>query len=380
MKLINRLGRFISYRKAFPSLPAFVLDVDRFQTIVEYERLRSDRTHSQFCVAKLYLELRQADEFAQQKLADCLKVRLRATDVIGMLDEQHLAALLPDTSEAGGTRVLDELVEMFQTDDRRLSYQLFIYPEQPPTDETTSPNNLHGRTSAAVDGDFKSAATDVSRFRAHADDRRSHGVRPLLVQTLPLWKRVFDIVIAAGALVLLSPLILCIALAIKATSRGPIVFRQRRSGAGGRPFTIFKFRTMLAEAEVMKSLLRPLSEQDGPAFKLKNDPRITRVGRILRKTCLDEVPQLWNVLRGEMSMVGPRPLPIDEQGKCQTWQQRRLDVVPGMTGSWQVSPRGVSFDDWMRMDVAYVNSMSLWQDLAILAKTFAKVIAFRASH
>ena len=152
----------------------------------------------------------------------------------------------------------------------------------------------------------------------------------------------------------------------------------RRAGLGGRPFTILKFRTMTADAEVQKAALRPLSERDGPAFKLSRDPRVTAVGRILRQTSIDELPQLWNVLRGEMSLVGPRPLPLDESDECARWQRHRLDVTPGLTCIWQVHGRStVTFDEWMRMDMQYIESRSFWQDVKILAMTVPAVLLKR---
>ena len=177
----------------------------------------------------------------------------------------------------------------------------------------------------------------------------------LLVQPMPWWKRIIDLLGASTAISLFSPLILLSAIAIKLTSKGPIVFKQRRAGLGGQPFTIYKFRTMCNDAEVKKKELRKLSEQDGPAFKMVRDPRITRIGAFLRKTSLDELPQLFNVLKGDMSLVGPRPLPLDEQNAAETWQQRRLDVTPGLTCIWQIEGRSrVTFAEWVRMDVSYM--------------------------
>jgi lipopolysaccharide/colanic/teichoic acid biosynthesis glycosyltransferase len=137
---------------------------------------------------------------------------------------------------------------------------------------------------------------------------------------------------------------------------------------------------MCLDAEQKKSELMDRNEQDGPAFKIEHDPRVTPLGRWLRKSCIDELPQLWNVLRGDMTLVGPRPLPPDETAQCQQWEQRRLDVTPGMTCIWQAEGRRVSFPDWMRMDIRYMQNRSLRQDVILLWKTFLKVICHRASH
>jgi lipopolysaccharide/colanic/teichoic acid biosynthesis glycosyltransferase len=179
-----------------------------------------------------------------------------------------------------------------------------------------------------------------------------------------------------------SPLLLLAAVAIKWNSPGPVLFHQRRTGLGGRPFTMYKLRTMYIDAESRKESLRHLSEQDGPAFKMKDDPRITTVGKYLRKTCIDELPQLWNVFIGDMTLVGPRPLPCNEAEGCKNWERRRLDVTPGLTCIWQVrSGRSrIAFADWMRMDLQYIRRRSPLEDLRLLWKTLVAVILHRASH
>lgn len=185
----------------------------------------------------------------------------------------------------------------------------------------------------------------------------------------PVWKRGLDLVLSAVALIFLGPLMLFLAMAVRLTSAGPAVFKQWRIGKGGKPFLIYKFRSMVVEAEELHSGLIHLNEQDGPAFKLDDDPRVTALGRLLRQTGLDELPQLINILRGEMSLVGPRPLWILEGDKLTAWQRRRLEVNPGVTGLWQVRERRVTFDEWMQMDIDYVDNQSLLLDLKIIAAT-----------
>jgi exopolysaccharide biosynthesis polyprenyl glycosylphosphotransferase len=190
-------------------------------------------------------------------------------------------------------------------------------------------------------------------------------------------KRPFDIVVAALVLTLLSPAYLIIALVIKWTSPGPVLFRQLRSGLNGRPFTIYKFRTMTADAEQRKHELASLNEMRGPVFKVTNDPRITPIGRILRRYSIDEFPQFMNVLRGEMSLVGPRPLPVDEVKRFDDFShRRRLSVKPGLTCLWQVSGRNnvVDFKDWVRLDLEYIDNWSLWLDMKILWRTVPVVL------
>jgi lipopolysaccharide/colanic/teichoic acid biosynthesis glycosyltransferase len=208
-----------------------------------------------------------------------------------------------------------------------------------------------------------------------APDAGTEGVETLLVQPLPWWKRAIDIVGAGMGLLVLSPVMILSALAIKGTSHGPVIFKQRRAGLGGRPFWIYKFRTMTIDAEAKKAALRSISEQDGPAFKLSNDPRVTGIGKFLRETSLDELPQLWNVIKGDMSLVGPRPLPMDESAECEQWQRSRLDVTPGLTCIWQVKGRSrVTFDQWMRMDVNYIRRRNFFHDIKILTQTIPAVL------
>jgi exopolysaccharide biosynthesis polyprenyl glycosylphosphotransferase len=194
-------------------------------------------------------------------------------------------------------------------------------------------------------------------------------------------KRLIDILAAALLLLLLAPVFALIAIAIKLDSRGPVLFRQTRSGKDGVPFAFLKFRGMVADAEARRAALEALNEAQGPIFKMKRDPRVTRVGRVLRRTSLDELPQLWNVLRGEMSLVGPRPPLPSEVAKYEPWHRGRLAVKPGLTGLWQVSGRNLlSFDAMVRLDCAYIARWSLWLDLRILLQTVLAVSFMRGAY
>lgn len=190
-----------------------------------------------------------------------------------------------------------------------------------------------------------------------------------------LMKRVLDVVASLALLALLAPPMALTALAIKLDSRGPVLFRQTRIGKEGRPFTVLKFRSMKEDAEKALAQLLHLNEASGPIFKIKDDPRMTRVGRILRQTSIDELPQLINVLRGEMSLVGPRPPLPHEVDRYEDWHRRRLEVSPGMTGLWQVSGRSeVPFDEMVMLDIYYIENWSLGMDLNILLRTFPAVL------
>lgn len=182
-------------------------------------------------------------------------------------------------------------------------------------------------------------------------------------------KRVFDLVISAVLLVILSPLFLLIALSIRLSSAGPVLYEWNVVGKNGRPFRGHKFRTMVQNADELKAMLLDLNEMRGPVFKLKDDPRITPVGRVLRKFSLDELPQLWSVLKGDMSLVGPRPPLESEYAHFSDAQKGKLAIKPGMTSLWQVSGKPNDFDEWVRLDLEYIDRWSLWLDLQILFKT-----------
>jgi exopolysaccharide biosynthesis polyprenyl glycosylphosphotransferase len=213
------------------------------------------------------------------------------------------------------------------------------------------------------------------------------GVPLLTISSTPtepvtlLIKKVIDVTVSAGLLLLLSPALLAIAAAIKLTSRGPVIFAQKRVGLNGRVFSFYKFRSMYHDAEARRSTLAALNEVSGPVFKMRRDPRITPVGRFLRKFSLDELPQLWNVLKGEMSLVGPRPPIPGEVENYERWQRRRLSMKPGLTCLWQVNGRSqIGFEEWMRLDLAYIDNWSLKLDFIILLRTVPAVLFARGAH
>ncbi|EHN11461.1 Undecaprenyl-phosphate galactosephosphotransferase [Patulibacter medicamentivorans] len=213
-------------------------------------------------------------------------------------------------------------------------------------------------------------------------------------QTLPLFelkppvsegvdfaiKRVFDLLVSTLILLVLSPVLLAIALGIRLTSAGPVIYRSRRPGVGGKPFDCFKFRTMYQDAEHRQAELEELNEAGGAIFKIRDDPRVTPVGKLLRRLSLDELPQLLNVLRGEMSLVGPRPLPQRDYDRLEEWHKKRYHVLPGVTGLWQVSGRSdLDFDDMVRLDFLYLERWSVSLDLSILVKTIPAVFGRRGA-
>ncbi len=224
---------------------------------------------------------------------------------------------------------------------------------------------------------------DITRTRSQSIDGR------LMIYVEPtnrsrahmLLKRAFDVVVSGLALLLTSPIMLIAALAIKLDSRGPVLFRQVRVGKDGELFEILKLRSMVQDAEEKRSALEDLNERTGPLFKMREDPRITRTGRILRMTSIDELPQFWNVLRGEMSVVGPRPALPSETDAWTPDLRERLRVLPGITGMWQVSGRAeADFELYRRLDLFYVDNWSLLHDAKIVAKTFLVVLTRRGGQ
>jgi exopolysaccharide biosynthesis polyprenyl glycosylphosphotransferase len=208
-----------------------------------------------------------------------------------------------------------------------------------------------------------------------------HGVTVMGVRRFDLtrssaaFKRTFDLIGASLGLLAVSPLLAVIAVAIKLDSRGPVFFGQQRVGRHGHRFQMLKFRTMVPDAEALKDSLRHRNEAQEGLFKIAEDPRVTRVGRLLRQSALDELPQLWNIVRGEMSLVGPRPLVIDEDERIAGWHRRRLELMPGMTGPWQIlGPARVPLREMVAIDYLYVANWSLWSDIKILLRTIPHVL------
>ena len=195
------------------------------------------------------------------------------------------------------------------------------------------------------------------------------------------FKRFFDILLSVIALVVLSPVFLITAIAIRLEDGQPVVFTQKRSGLNGNEFKMYKFRSMVKNApELHKELLKH-NELDGPAFKMKDDPRITKVGRIIRKTSIDELPQLINIIKGEMSIVGPRPLPTYETENCNEYQKQRLLMKPGLTCYWQVMGRNdIEFDEWIELDLKYIRNANIFTDIGLIIMTFGAVFTGRGAE
>ena len=194
-------------------------------------------------------------------------------------------------------------------------------------------------------------------------------------------KRIMDVVCSVLALIVLLPVFLITAIAIWIEDGGPVIYVQERNGVNGKVFRMYKFRSMCKDAEKLHKELLKQNELDGPVFKIKKDPRVTKVGRIIRRISVDELPQLINILKGEMSVVGPRPLATYETEKCNAYQKRRMAVKPGLTCYWQCSGRNeLSFDEWIKLDIRYIEEANLWIDIKIILKTVRTVVRGKGAY
>lgn len=383
-----------------PKMPGSenLLSEPAFRKVLAKERHRCDRYGIQFGL--LLFEANQDSHDSSDKqyaqLGKCFSDRLRITDEMGLLNSR-LAIVLPHTGRRGTCQVMDTLKSIAAEAGIYCQCQAQVYPDDASDDSTE--NRLDSDTfstppfsdSIFDDAPFKKGSGDSSvaiANRAELDRETSQSklavgsVPPsLLCDPYPTWKRTIDIVGSAAGLIVASPLLLAAAMLIKATSRGPVFYTQSRTGYLGQRFTIFKLRSMVIDADAKKLTLVDRNERDGPTFKIANDPRVTLVGRLLRKYGIDELPQLWNVLRGDMALVGPRPLPVDEADKCNQWQRGRGDSKPGLTCTWQVKKsEAISFTDWMRLDLNYCRKRSLGKDIRLIFSTALTILRGRAEN
>ena len=420
----ERILRSSVNRSTEELVPREVLDL-----LIRRECARADRNGREFSLVLFRVKNQKRTSVSTHRLVRTILSRARLTDEVGWFSDHYICGLLPDTSVEGAQIFMNSVCDLAERKGTRPLAVVYSYPGNlltaedaafsapRPRVERFDDNDHHsgggnGRLHVAHDrvngnprragaifrtvgADGAAIAVDELRradlmpalARGLAAEHASEGlpadsIHDFLVHPIPTWKRVLDLAGSVFIFTCALPVMALIALIMKISSpRDPIFFSQDRAGLGGKPFKIHKFRTMVVGAEAKLKALRQLSEQDGPAFKLKNDPRITPLGRLLRKTSLDELPQLWNVIRGEMSLVGPRPLPIEEANRCLQWQRRRLDVTPGLTCIWQVKGRStVSFAEWIRMDVEYIRRRTIFHDLSLLLMTVPAVLLRRGAR
>ncbi|MEQ1905489.1 MAG: sugar transferase [Pirellulaceae bacterium] len=383
----------------------FVHTESAFSRLIEKEISRCVRRprHHEFSIIQLEGILEAESKVRQHAFSKELYSRLRITDEIGIW-KGHFALLLPETGRDGAAYVANTIEDCLKNHGLKSELALFVYPWDdriagssneldsvgsdeigeptvPPEDDRilTAGNTWSNQVVSSAVATKPQSLTAPVQCSAGRDLVLKKIEASFSVPT-PIWKRGIDIVGSAVLLLLLSPFFAVIAVLIRRDSPGAAIFTQAREGKDGMHFRIYKFRTMCVGADEEQQFLRQKNEQDGPAFKLKDDPRVTRLGRYLRKSCIDELPQLINVLRGEMSLVGPRPLPILESVQCSMWHRQRLNVLPGLTCIWQVfGGRQISFEEWMRMDLEYIKKQSLLLDLKLIFLTVIKVALHKGS-
>jgi lipopolysaccharide/colanic/teichoic acid biosynthesis glycosyltransferase len=335
-----------------------VLTPDEFRRVLDGERARSDRSEEQFSVLVLDGDALH-DIAGREAVICCLNQRLRITDQIGWLAADRLALLLPQTRPSGAQKLAGDICAL---SGRPLQITLYTYPGAwLPEDPSGSGLQNGGRLN------FNDAAVCARP----PEELFDHGMPP--------WKRAMDIAGAMLGLIVLAPVFLIVAITIMIVSPGPVFLRQKRVGYQGRLFTIWKFRTMKPDADISihQEHFQALMAEDVPLTKLdvKGDPRIIPLGNLMRRLCLDELPQLINVLRGDMSLVGPRPCLAFAVSQYRPWQRMRCDAFPGMTGLWQVSGKNkTTFKQMIRLDIAYARHKSPAFDVSILLKTIPAII------
>jgi len=363
---LARLAFFTAARRSCE----YLLSAPQFEQAAISERMRVDRNGSVLSILLLRIPPTSSIHNPYTFLGRALAGRLRITDSAGLTHDGQIGVLLPDTPATGARKVAQDICHLFDRDEDRPDWEVLVYPDQPAQrewmdDRIPVGQEAPGEQPVGVSATVGRATAPVSTLSAEH----------LFARHLPWWKRATDITVGSLGLVIAAPVIALGAGAVMLSSRGGPFFVQQREGLGGRRFNIFKIRTMNIDAEKRKEDLRQHSEQDGPAFKMSSDPRVTRVGQILRALSLDELPQLLNVVRGDMSLVGPRPLPVEESTRCEAWQRQRLQVTPGITCTWQVRARNqVPFDEWVRMDLNYLRRQSLLHDMRLLLETGPSIV------
>ncbi len=359
------------------STKEFVFPASNFKEVVRRERNRSDRHGNLFSIIAFEALDPNDLEILEEDLIPYLTGRIRSTDSIGWIDVRMLGVLLTDTSPQGAQKFIQHLIDEEKLRKTSINIYMFAYPSDYFQFERIAWDDVNRDNGNRLKGSFRIPANQNVQT---VDVPSVYRFSLLRGPGLPVWKRIMDIVGSTIGLILLSPLLLLIAFIIKMGSSGPVFFTQERIGYLGKVFTFWKFRTMKVNADSRhhQDYMKELIDTDAPMIKLDSTEhsQIIPFGRILRKTSLDELPQLINVLLGQMSLIGPRPCLPYEAEKYLRWHAKRFDCVPGMTGLWQVSGKNqITFKEMIRLDIKYAREISLWLDLVILFRTIPTVIA-----
>lgn len=388
-----------------PADPEGLLERAELERVFQRESALAERLVRPFSMAVFTGEERDREFELAETLVECL----RLGDVAGRLDRDRIAVMLIGADREGAWTFVDRALS--KLGEKRLIADCRVYVDlnddrrpwsriaegEDDDSEDGRPggggdrNEEHLRSMPVEGGPAPAIpAPPPAEERSPSFQllsRQDPAARPvanleeLRTQPMPAWKRTMDVVCSGAALLVLSPVLLTLAVLVKLSSPGPVFFVQRRAGVGGRPFDFYKFRSMYVDAEARKSELAEQNEADGPIFKIKDDPRVTPIGRVLRRYSLDELPQLYNVLKGDMSLVGPRPPTLDEVESYEKWHRKRLSLKGGLTCTWQVSGRSdVSFTEWMRMDARYARRRNLGTDLGLILRTVRAVATGRGAY
>jgi lipopolysaccharide/colanic/teichoic acid biosynthesis glycosyltransferase len=378
-------GEIISSKKE-------IKEFDDFMPALERERSLSYRVGFTLSFIVFNLEDRYHNLVLRKELEEIVLQRVRAADIVGWLDHMRLGIVMPNTPGEGGKKLAESICQNITHILPPPAYKVYIYPTGgfPVWDDYSQSSKEQHDFAEVVSRDMPSRW--VSNQSVHGEycliyshptakhvglDRLNN----IFIRPIPRWKRTMDVVGAFIGIIVFLPLMLWTAVAIRLSSPGPVIFKQKRAGRGGKPFDLYKFRTMVVGADELKTFLSIRNEQTGPVFKISDDPRVTRVGRFLRKYSIDELPQLMNVLQGDMTLVGPRPPTLDEVPRYDQWHYQRLEVTPGLSCIWQVSGRNeIAFEDWVRMDICYKNASSFRNDLKILLHTLPAVVSGRGAY
>jgi len=366
MSLLEKLKNFI-YSKGRVQIST-ICSREEFSCILERELARAERSGQVFSVVEFDIGDVETNRELGKQLLQALAQKLRSTDEVGWLPEHRIGVLLYNTSREGAQIFLKRILESIPPEFIPPNFKIYTYP-------------MEKQIREEADRQYQLIGGTISHSGKELRGKRSKPLREMRMLyslAMPKWKRIMDITVALLLLILLFPLFVVIAIIIKIVSPGPIFFKQLRVGYGGKLFTIYKFRTMKVNADFtahQKYLSELIQGANGkteggkPMTKL-DDPQITPFGKILRATYIDELPQLFNVLRGEMSLVGPRPPIPYEVTNYVTWHTGRFDAVPGMTGLWQVSGKNrLTFKEMVRLDIRYARQISFRLDLKILLLT-----------
>ena len=372
MTITERIKHLVKKSSDQENYDELFLPIETFRKIIDRERDRANRTGEVFSLAVFVLPDNGEKQVALALLGEKLSHRVRSIDAIGWLDLQHVGILLPETSAEGAHMLARKIYKEILTSNTTLSYEIFTYP----SDKLTDPQKI---PLYVMSGNSGHKIKKVSDGNGSFLSKTLRSVDYMFCLSKRLLKRGFDVFGASVFLLMFFPLFLAIAALIKIVSPGPVFYKQQRIGYAGQPFTFLKFRTMCLNSDTQEhqdylaSLINGTSDGDGsdvPMVKLDHDPQIIPWGGLLRKSCLDELPQLFNVLRGEMSLVGPRPPIPYEVKEYHSWHRGRFNALPGMTGLWQVSGKNkLSFREMVRLDIRYSRERSLWVDIKILFRT-----------